>query len=406
MGEPGDRGGPARPVANTHLHLPPNFSAFRTVEDAVETGAREGVRVMGTSNFHDVRVNGPFEAAAQAAGIVPLFGLEAITLAEDLEADRIRVNDPVNPGRFYLCGKGLTGWREPGPEARRLLAAARAGNEARARELVWKMDACFATAGLVVGLAAEAIVDEVAGRAGVPADWVVLQERHVAMAFQEALFREVPVERRAAVLARAYGRPPAAHVEDASATQGEIRARLMKADGGAFVPETPVSFDDAYRLVLELGGIPCYPTVADGSSPVCEWEAPATALAERVRERQIHLAELIPIRNSPAVLDEYVAAFRAAGILVLAGTEHNTLDRLPIEPRCVGGAAISEVTLDTFWEATCVVAAHQHLRAAGRHGYVDREGRLDPGFPDEEARIRHYRDLGEDLLARPMEVSR
>ena len=28
---------------NTHLHVPPNFSAFTTVEDAVETAAREGV---------------------------------------------------------------------------------------------------------------------------------------------------------------------------------------------------------------------------------------------------------------------------------------------------------------------------------------------------------------------------
>ena len=38
---------------NTHLHVPPNFSAFTTVEDAVETSAREGVKVIGTSNFQD-----------------------------------------------------------------------------------------------------------------------------------------------------------------------------------------------------------------------------------------------------------------------------------------------------------------------------------------------------------------
>ena len=42
-----------RPIVNTHVHLPPNFSAFETVEDAVGTAAAEGVRVLGASNFHD-----------------------------------------------------------------------------------------------------------------------------------------------------------------------------------------------------------------------------------------------------------------------------------------------------------------------------------------------------------------
>ena len=54
------------PVANTHLHLPPNFSAFRSVEDAVETGAREGVRVMGTANFHDLRRERPVRSRGGA----------------------------------------------------------------------------------------------------------------------------------------------------------------------------------------------------------------------------------------------------------------------------------------------------------------------------------------------------
>ena len=37
---------------NTHLHVPPNFSAFTTVEDAVETAANEGVKVIGLSLIH------------------------------------------------------------------------------------------------------------------------------------------------------------------------------------------------------------------------------------------------------------------------------------------------------------------------------------------------------------------
>jgi len=32
--------------ANTHIHLPPNFSAFISVAGAVQAAAREGIRVL------------------------------------------------------------------------------------------------------------------------------------------------------------------------------------------------------------------------------------------------------------------------------------------------------------------------------------------------------------------------
>ncbi|MCB0912444.1 MAG: hypothetical protein KDB60_12590, partial [Propionibacteriaceae bacterium] len=66
-------------------------------------------------------------------------------------------------------------------------------------------------------------------------------------------------------------------------------------------------------------------------------------------------------------------AFTDAGIIVMAGTEHNTLDRIPIEVACVDGPA-SASARKAFWEATCVVAAHQHEVGEGRPGYVDRAG--------------------------------
>ena len=47
----------------------------------------------------------------------------------------------------------------------------------------------------------------------------------------------------------------------------------MKAGKPAFVEETFVSFEEAHRLILELGGIPSYPTLADGASPICPFEA-------------------------------------------------------------------------------------------------------------------------------------
>ncbi len=390
--------GTRRPIPNTHVHLPPNFSAFDTVEDAVETAAAEGILVLGASNFHDHRIYRRFADAAEVTGIVPLFGLEVISVDDSLRDAGTRVNDPGNPGRMYLSGKGIDPFATPTAAGARLLARVRAADADRMRAMVPLLDACFTRAGLQTGLDAESIADEVAERAGVPREWVVLQERHVAMAFQDALFRIVAPEGRRALLARAFEGPVDAPGDEPIAIQGEIRSRLMKSGRPAFVPESPVSFDDAYRLVLELDGIPCYTTLADGASPVCPWEEPPDALAQRVLGRGIHVAELIPNRNQPAVVDAYVAAFRDVGIVVMAGTEHNTRERIPLEPRCVDGSLPSPVARAAFWEATCVVAAHQRLRASGRQGYVDREGRLDPGFPDGETRIRWFAEEGAELV--------
>ena len=386
------------PVLNTHVHLPPNFSAFETAEDAVQTAASEGIAVLGASNFHDHRIYRRFADAAAAAGIVPLFGLEFIGVVELLRDAAVRVNDPANPGRIYLCGKGVDPFAAPTATATRLLEQVRTADADRMRAMVPRLLACFAESGLEVPLTEEIISAEIAERAGVPSSWVVLQERHVALAFQEALFLLVPPGRRAALLARMFGAPVGVAVDDPAAVQGELRSRLMKAGQPAFVPESAVSFDDAYLLVLELGGIPCYPTLADGASPVCPWEQPPEALAQRLLERGIHAAELIPNRNRPEVVDAYVAAFRAAGIIVMAGTEHNTRARIALEPRCVDGSLPSPMARAAFREATCVVAAHQQARASGRPGYVDGDGRLNTGFADGEARIRWFAEQGAELI--------
>ena len=74
-----------------------------------------------------------------------------------------------------------------------------------------------------------------------------------------------------------------------------------------------------------------------------------------------------------AVVDQYVAAFTRAGLVVMAGTEHNTLDRIPVAVAAADGP-ISGAAAQAFWEGACVVAAHQLRIAAGEPGYVDSTG--------------------------------
>ncbi len=118
----------------------------------------------------------------------------------------------------------------------------------------------------------------------------------------------------------------------------------------------------------------------------------------RLGERHIYGAELVTVRNTPECVDRYVKAWRDAGIFVTAGTEHNTLDRIPVDPTCVNDIPISEASRDIFWEGVCVVAAHQHLKQQGEAGYVDEAGALNPGFPDAETRIRYFAEMGAELI--------
>ncbi|MBN1556018.1 MAG: hypothetical protein JXA11_14840 [Phycisphaerae bacterium] len=383
---------------NSHIHLPPNFSAFQSVADAVLLAAEQDVRVLCASNYYDFNVYGSFVAKAKDKRIFPLFGTEIISLIEELVDGGVRVNDPGNPGRMYICGKGITKISPLSARAAALLGFIRGSDEARMAEMVARLDDIFAARGVDVGLEEQAVKEMVVRRHGCDVDAVVLQERHVAQAFQEALFQKVTPADRAAALSKILGVEYTAGPEEAVRIQGEIRAHLMKAGKPAFVKEQFVNYPEARELILELGGIPCYPTLADGAKVICEYETPVEALIDNILGMDVHMVELIPIRNRPEVLTDYVTKMRAAGIAVAGGTEHNTLDRIGMEPTCVGGAPVPEEVKDIFWEGACVIAAHQFLTLHNECGYVDATGNPNDAYDSAEDRISEMAKLGAALI--------
>lgn len=385
-----------RPTANSHIHLPPNFSAFDSVAEAVEQAAAEDVRLVGVTNYYDHRVYGEFARLARGKGIFPLFGLEIIATDGAIARAGTLVNDPNNPGRYYICGKGALGVFDPPARARELLDRIRAGDTRRMAEMCRRVSAVFADAGVAITLDDADVVAMVVDRHGCPPDSVTIQERHIAMAFQRRLFETLPrpADRRDALARIAGTAPEAETADDPVAIQGFLRSRLMKAGRPAFVEEAFLSLDEARELILALGAIPCYPTLADGTDPICGYEDPVDRLVDNLREQNIHMAEFIPTRNSPAVLGDYVRALRTAGIAVVGGTEHNTATALPIEPRCAGGEPVPGDIADIFREGMFVAAAHQFLTAHGRPGFVDAAGNPAADFDAAEQRIRRFAAVG------------
>lgn len=394
MTEPSSSGGAAMPfpASNTHVHIPPNFSTDEHLDRLLLRARSEGLRAIGTSNFFDMQVFPRFVERARACGLHPLLGIEIITVDAELETRGWTVNDPQNPGRYYLQGRGLSLPRASAMASETAMAI-RTRNDERAELQVQVLSELFAGAGLEQELTAAGVTARVAAGYEVPQAWVSLQERHIARAFADALCALGEAE-RASVLERAYGRPPTADLKDPGSVQTELRGAFMKAGQPGFVPDSPTTFADAHAMVLELGGFPTYCAVADGVSPVCDYEQPATELAHRIRDRNIHAAELITVRNTVRCVDEYVAAFREAGLVVMAGTEHNTPHRLPLATTCVDGPA-SEPAAAAFWEGACIVAAHQELVSRGETGFVDRNGELAAAC----SRRRELAEYGAELIS-------
>ena len=392
-----------RPKTNIHIHLPPNFSAFESVAQAVELAAQQGVKVVGASNYYDYAVYGEYVSQARKHGVFPLFGLEIIAMIEDLRRAGVKLNDPGNPGKLYICGKGITRFAPFSAEAERLIAVIRRNDTQRMAEMVRRMEMAFAAHGVSTGLTLQAVTNRIVARHGCRKETVYPQERHLAQAFQEVLFEKVPAAQRLDKLTAILGARPKS--DNAVKVQNDIRSHLMKAGKPAFVEEQFLDFEQANRLILELGGIPCYPTLADGTTPVCPFEEPVAKLIGNIQKWNVWCVEFIPLRNKPDVLARYVKAMRAAGLVVTAGTEHNTLDLVPLEPQCAGGAAVPDEIKEIFWEGVCVVAAHQFLCLHGECGFVDGQGKPNPAYKDANERIAAFHKLGAAVVQRYFEQS-
>ena len=93
---------------NAHLHTPYSFSAFNDVNQALDMAVAEGIKVVGINDFYSTAGYEAWAAGCKERGVYPLFNIEFISLNEADQRAGLRVNDPGNPGRTYLSGKGLS----------------------------------------------------------------------------------------------------------------------------------------------------------------------------------------------------------------------------------------------------------------------------------------------------------
>ena len=92
---------------NAHMHTPYSFSAFNGVDQALDMACEEGVGVVGINDFYSLEGYGEWKEGCQKRHLCPIMGIEFISLNSEDQAAGLRVNDPNNPGRTYISGKGL-----------------------------------------------------------------------------------------------------------------------------------------------------------------------------------------------------------------------------------------------------------------------------------------------------------
>lgn len=331
---------------NAHIHTPYSFSAFSSIGEALDKAVAERVPVVGINDFYSTDGYAAWSEGCAARKLFPLFGIELIALNEEDQAAGLRVNDPNNPGRTYLSGKGLAYPVILSGEPLRQLEAVKAESNAQVERMCAKLNDWLQAEGFGFTLDIDGIKEKYTRGE--------LRERHLAKALRLALER-CPVGAGHDLIPDLTGDP--------AAVENKLRSKLLKAGGPAFVPEDPKAFlpMETVRGIIEAaGGIPTYPFLADDAKGCfTDFEADLQKAADTLRKRGIHSAEFIPSRNTTAVLERYSAYLEDEGFIVTFGSEHNTPAMEPLRLCTRDAAGLSDRLKAVNWRGACALAAHQ-----------------------------------------------
>lgn len=319
---------------NAHIHTPYSFSAFSSVEEALEHAAAEGVKVVGINDFYSTDGYGAWKEGCAARKLYPLFGIEFISLNAEDQAAGLRVNDPNNPGRTYISGKGLAYPVILKGEPLRQLEAVRAESNAQVEKMCAKLNEWLKAEGKAIQLDFNEIRENLTKGS--------IRERHLAKALRLAM---CPDE------------------ENPAKVENELRSKLLKAGGPAFVPESPEAFlpmRTVQEIIEAAGGIPTYPFLADDAKGnFTDFEGDLMKAADTLKNRGFRSVEFITTRNTTAVLEQYAGYLEDEGFIVSFGSEHNTPAMEPVKLHTRDAAELSPKLKAINWRGACAIAAHQ-----------------------------------------------
>jgi len=374
---------------NTHVHTNESFSIFRSPSEAAWKAYRAGLEIFGINDHYTIAGHKEFREACRILGLKATFSIEAIAMSEEAKKKGERYNDPKNPGRIYLCGKGVVQDLKPDSPGDRLLRTMRNALRKRYEKMTEKANLILKKVDPSLNLTFEEVL-KLTPHGNVT-------ERHVAQAIAELIKRKFSGEREL----KAFLKKLLGSFEEDKSSEGEfqdlIRNKLLKAGGAAYVEEPPEAFPSLEELVSlfrEYGAIPTYPVLGN---PITEKESDLDSLFDELESFGIYAVEVIPKRNTKGRLKEILDTAERHGFPVFNGTEHNTKSPQPI----VDDFSKDPCFLPTFKRGAYLILGHQFLSKNAGRGYVDCKGRLT--FADRDLGISFFLFIGritwpEDVL--------
>lgn len=356
------------PEINGHIHTPHSFSAFTNMEQAFVLSGEENIKALGINDFYTTDGYREFARLALRYKIFPLFNIEFMALQKGLQEAGIRVNDPNNPGRTYFSGKGLSFPVSMGGKSISAIKSIQEESNRQTYQMVDKLNEFLKNSDINIRFDARKMHNDLAKN--------LFRERHIAQAIRLAVFEnEKSPEGRKGLLKKLFsGKDAQSPIDNIAALENEIRGKLLKAGGVAYVEESPEAFlslEEVIDLIIDAGGIPCYPVLLDDpKGNYTDFEGNKEKLYQSLVEKNVFSIELIPGRNNYKDLKEFVTFFHQKGFIITFGTEHNTpkLDNLTIS--CRGGVPLGEELKVVNFEGAAIIAAHQYLKAKGEEGFL------------------------------------
>lgn len=359
------------PKVNAHLHTPYSFSAFRDIDDALDRAVLEDVKVVGINDFYTADGYKEWGDGCKKRNLYPLFGIEFISLNEEDQKARLRVNDPANPGRTYLSGKGLANpFNLEEPYVSQLIAVQSESNKQveamcvklnehlKKNHFGFELDLSWIKRELTKGF---------------------VRERHLARALRMKVYELCDNDESTIkdLLQKIFGgKELKSTLDNIAGVENEIRGNLLKTGGAAFVPEDINAFlpmQTVCEIIIAAGGIPTYPFLADDENgKYTDFENDLKRVARQLKERGFHSVEFISTRNDVKLLEEYATYLHNQGFIVTLGTEHNSPMMEPVELYARNQTPLSDTLKRINYEGACVIAAHQHLISQGLEGYLDK----------------------------------
>jgi hypothetical protein len=379
--------------SNTHVHSPYSFSFFDSIRQTVLFAKEEQITALGINDFNTFDGFSEFEDICKEFGIYPLFNIEFITLSQEDKRKKLRWNDPSNPGIMYLCGKGLDKIPVLSRNTRNLMASIWKGTQDRIWKMIDLLNVYMHEQKIDISLNYNQIRNEYAKNS--------VRERHVAKALYLAFVEKWndPITLNAAFKRLFNDTVFSVDLSDSVNMQNEIRKQLLKTGKIAYVEEKPnafMEFSEAKALILEAGGIPCYPMLLEDLDNITENEKDISSLYSKLIEMGIHAVEFISNRIQFEVLKKYAKFFRKKGFCVTFGTEHNTAERFSLIPCAKGGCPFDKELESIAHDGTCTIAAHQQLHKQNRPGFVDEQGSKIVS----QNQLREFIKIGDEAIKR------